>query len=421
MLNKLLSFIKEHDMLAPGDHLVCAVSGGADSVALLFAMHLLSSRLKITLSCAHFNHNLRGEESDRDAEFVRSFCDQYDIPFCLGGQRVVAGKKGLEAAARDARYSFLQGLSGKIATAHTADDNLETVLMHLVRGTDLKGLGGIAPKNGKLIRPMLMITREDVMAFIAEYHLSYVDDSSNLTDAFLRNRLRHHVLPLLKKENPKLSKNASGLALRLREDEQALASLEEEQLPEVAKLQQMLPALRRRVLRRFLEDCGVPEPEASHVELVEKLVMSDKPSAKANLPGDVCIARNYNTLEVLDKITEFEVRELPCPGSVVLPELNIRISCAPAQEIVRKKDCFCVKIQGKVYVRSRKPGDAIALDGGSKSLKKLFIDMKIPAKERGNIPILCDEEGIFAVFGIGADVNRLVQELPAMQIRFEKI
>lgn len=421
MLNKLLSFIKEHDMLAPGDHLVCAVSGGADSVAMLFAMHLLSSQLKITLSCAHFNHNLRGEESERDAAFVRKLCDQYDIPFFLGSQRVVAGKKGLEAAAREARYSFLQSLQGKIATAHTADDNLETVLIHLVRGTDLKGLGGIAPKNGKLIRPMLMITRDEVMAFIAEYHLSYVDDSSNQTDAFLRNRLRHHVLPLLKKENPKLSKNISQLALRLREDEQALASLEVGQMPPVTQLQQMQPALRRRALRRFLEENGVPEPEASHVDLAEKLVLSDKPSAKADFPGNICISRNYDTLEVLSEKSELQEKELPCPGSLDFPELNLRITCAPAEEIVRKKDCFCVRLQGKAYVRSRKPGDAITLDGGSKSLKKLFIDKKIPAKERENIPVLCDDDGIFAVFGIGADVCRLAQDLPAMQIRFETI
>ena len=421
MLNKLLSFIKEHNMLVPGDHLVCAVSGGADSVALLFAMHLLSNQLQITLSCAHFNHNLRGEESDRDAEFVRKFCDQYDIPFQLGSQKVTAGKKGLEAAARDARYGFLKSLPGKVATAHTADDNLETVLMHLVRGTDLKGLGGITPVSGTLIRPMLMITREEVMAFIGEYHLSYVDDSSNRTDDFLRNRLRHHVVPLLKQENPKLSKNTSLLALRLREDEQALASLEQKQLPAVSELQQMMPALRRRALHRFLEDSGVIEPEAAHVEMAEKLVLSDKPSAKANFPGNICIARNYDVLEVLDQSQKLDTLELPCPGSLELPEWNMRIVCEPAQEIVRQKERFCVQLQGKAYVRSRQPGDAITLDGGSKSLKKLFIDQKIPAKERGSIPVLCDEEGIFAVFGIGADVKRLAEHLPAMQIRFEMI
>ena len=168
MLNKLLAFIRRYDMIEPGDSVVCAVSGGADSVALLFAMYLLKEKLGILLSAAHFNHHLRGAESDRDEAFVREFCHRYDIPLHVGGGEVVPGKKGLEAAARDARYGYFQTLSGKIATAHTADDNAETVLLHLVRGTGLKGLGGIAPVNGNLIRPMLTVTRQQVESFVQE-------------------------------------------------------------------------------------------------------------------------------------------------------------------------------------------------------------------------------------------------------------
>ena len=148
MQNKLCSFLREQKMVEPGDRIICAVSGGADSVALLFALYLLKDKLEIQLEAAHFNHHLRGEESDRDEAFVKDLCDRYDIPLHLGGAEVKARKKGLEAAARDARYAFLKSLDGKIATAHTADDNAETVLMHLIRGTGLKGLGGIMPING---------------------------------------------------------------------------------------------------------------------------------------------------------------------------------------------------------------------------------------------------------------------------------
>ena len=164
MLNKLTAFARQYDMIQPGDTVICAVSGGADSVALLFSLYLLKEKLGITLEAAHFNHHLRGEESDRDEAFVRDFCDRYDIPLHLGGGTVTAGKKGLEAAARDARYAFLRGLPGKIATAHTADDNAETVLLHLIRGTGLKGLGGIMPVSGHVIRPMLGINRPEVSA-----------------------------------------------------------------------------------------------------------------------------------------------------------------------------------------------------------------------------------------------------------------
>ena len=198
MLNKLRQFLKQYDMVSSGDTVVAAVSGGADSVAMLLGLYLLKDSLNIRLEAAHFNHGLRGRESDRDAEFVRQLCDRYGIALHSGGGTVTPGKKGLEAAARDARYAYFSTLNGKIATAHTADDNAETVLMHLVRGTGLRGLGGISPVRGNLIRPMLGVTRQDVLAFLEEYHQDYVEDSSNKTDRFLRNRLRHHVMPLLK-------------------------------------------------------------------------------------------------------------------------------------------------------------------------------------------------------------------------------
>ena len=195
MLNKLAAFARQYDMIAPGDRVVCAVSGGADSVALLFGLYLMREKLDIQLEAAHFNHQLRGAESDADAEFVRALCDRYDIPLHMGTAQVQPGKKGLEAAARDARYAFLKTLPGKIATAHTADDNAETVLMHLIRGTGLKGLGGIAPVNGSIIRPMLSITRAEVEGFLQEYYVNHREDSSNRSDDFLRNRIRHHVMP----------------------------------------------------------------------------------------------------------------------------------------------------------------------------------------------------------------------------------
>ena len=223
MLNKLERFLREQNMIRPGDTVICAVSGGADSVALLFALYLLKEKLDITLEAAHFNHHLRDAESDRDAAFVANLCDRYEIPLHLGEGQIIPGKKGLEAAARDARYAFLRSLPGKIATAHTADDNAETVLMHLIRGTGLKGLGGITPIHGNVIRPMLRITRQEVEAFLEEWCLSHIEDSSNETDAFLRNRIRHHVMPLLVRENPKIAENLSQMALRLRLDEEFLA------------------------------------------------------------------------------------------------------------------------------------------------------------------------------------------------------
>ena len=420
MLNKLERFLREQDMTRPGDTVVCAVSGGADSVALLFALYLLKEKLGIAVEAAHFNHHLRGEESDRDENFVRDLCDRYDIPLHLGGGTVVPGEKGLEAAARDARYAFLRGIPGKIATAHTADDNAETVMMHLIRGTGLKGLGGITPVHGNVIRPMLRITRKEVEAFLEEWCLSHIEDSSNGTDAFLRNRVRHHVMPLLRQENPKIAENLSQMALRLRLDEEFLSSqANSTALPGVEKLKNMPKALRNRALETFLKENGVKEPEDSHIALAESLVFSDKPSARACFPGGITLARNYDRLEVLTEEKELEEVILPCPGEVELP--GLRITCAPGEEAVNTPDAFTVSAEGTIRIRARKVGDSIRLSGGSKSLKKLFIDRKIPAARRQQIPVVCDDAGILGVYTIGANWNRTAEGKKAVTIRFERL
>lgn len=422
MLNKLCVFLRRYDMLQPGDHVVCALSGGADSVALVYAMKLLAEKLEITVSAAHFNHGLRGEESDGDEAFVRRFCQQHDIALQVGSGKVETGKKGLEAAARKARYDFLCSIPGKIATAHTADDNAETVLLHLVRGTGLKGLGGITPVNGRIIRPMLNVTRAEVEAFLQEYHLHWINDSSNSTDQFLRNRLRHHVMPLLREENPKIAENLSATALRLREDEALLADLSREQATNDVQLLRRMPAgLRKRVLAQILEDSGVLEPEAEHIALAEKLVLSEKPSAKAAFPGGVTLCRQYNRLEKYQPTEPLGTIDLDCPGSVELPWLGLRVICRPAAESIDEKDAFTVIPDGKITIRSRCPGDAMRLAGGTKKLKELFIDSKIPAAHRQNIPVLSDGSGVLAVYGFGVNKDRLSTALPAVEIRFEKI
>lgn len=417
MLNKLLAFIRRYAMMAEGDHIICALSGGADSVALTFAMYLLKDKLGIRLSAAHFNHHLRGEESNRDEAFVREFCHRYDIPLMVSGGEVKPGKKGLEAAARDARYAFLRSLDGKIATAHTADDNAETVLLHLVRGTGLKGLGGITPVSGNVIRPMLSVTRQDVEDFCAEWCLRYIQDSSNDTDAFLRNRLRHKVVPLLKEENPKLAENVSAMALRLRLDEEFLSqAAERESLPSVESMKTMHPAQRSRVLELFLKESGVREPEGIHIAQAEALIFSDNPSAQANFPGGVTITRQYDRLVKLEADAPLQATVLRVPGSV---ELNgLHITAAPAAEIVNTADTFTVLPRGELILRPREPGDTIRLSGGTKSLKKLFIDRKIPAAARLQIPVLADEMGVLGVYSIGADFSRRANELPAVQISF---
>lgn len=420
MQNKLAGFLRQQNMLCPGDTLICAISGGADSVAMTFAFYLLKEQLGITLEAAHFNHHLRGGESDRDQRFVEDFCAGYGIPLHLGGGTITPGKKGLEAAARDARYAFLRSLPGKIATAHTADDNAETVLMRMIRGTGLKGLGAIAPVSGNVIRPMLTITRAEVEAFLSEWSLPHVEDSSNGENQFLRNRIRHGVMPLLYEENPKIGENLSRMALGLRLDEDFLeetsASL---RLPDVAALREMHPALRRRWLARFLKENGVREPEESHILAVENLLRASNPSARVDLPGNVTIGRVYDRLERIEKGKAVEQGILPCPGEAIFG--SYRLSCFPAKEIRNGANVFTVVPRGTIVVRSRREGDSIRLPGGAKTVKKIFIDRKIPATERDSIPVLCDDAGIFCVYSIGTSRERAARALPAVTITIERI
>ena len=415
MLDQLLATLRRYQMIQQGDTVICAVSGGADSMALLFALYLLRQKLGIQLKAAHFNHNLRGAESDEDEAFVREFCNRYDVELFVGSAQVTAGKKGLEAAARDARYDFFKQLQGKIATAHSADDNAETVLMRLVRGTGLNGLGAIAPIRGNIIRPLLNTTRQEILTFLEEYHIPYRQDSSNVTDDFLRNRLRHHVMPLLKEENPRLAENLSAMAQRLRLDEEALSALSAPET-DVEVLRSMPPALRSRSLELFLKQCGVQEPEAQHIAMAQSLVFSPSPSAQAHFPKGITIGRCYGKLTLQPDRAPLEAVTLSCPCSIHWGDYQI--ICQEAEQILNTADTVTFCPVGSVVLRSRCSGDAIHLQGGSKSLKKLFIDRKIPAHVREQIPVLADERGIIAVYGIGANLDRKPSELPAWQVRF---
>lgn len=416
MLNKLRSFVKQYDLISPGDRITVALSGGKDSVALLFALYLLKDEWQITVSAAHFNHHLRGEESQRDQRFAQDLCARYDIPLTLGEGWVQPGEKGLEAAAREARYAFFRTLPGKIATAHTADDNAETVLLRMLRGTGLKGLGAIAPQNGNVIRPLLVATRQDVEGFLECYSLPHVEDSTNGEDAFLRNRVRHGILPMLRRENPRISETLSSMALLLRQDEACLENLASGPMPAVSRLREMEPAVRRRYLDRFLKDSGIREPEQSHILQAERLVFHWNPSACMHFPGGIVIGREYDALVRRETPQTLEPRVLT--GASFLSELNLWVTVEEAQSLEQGPDTFTVVPNGALRLRGRQAGDSICLPGGTRSLKKLFIDRKIPADRRGLVPVLCDDRGILGVRGIGVDQNRKAQALPALTIRF---
>lgn len=408
----MLKFIRDYDLISPGDQVICALSGGMDSMYLLHQLMGLQAVLQFRLSAAHFNHNLRGDESNRDEAFVRDHCLSLGIPLFVGSGGVVAyadnHHMGLEEAARDLRYEFLLGLSStaKIATAHNAQDNLETLLLHLIRGCGLHGLTGIPPKRDRIIRPMLLTDRETIVAYLEENRIPHVEDSSNQEDFCLRNRLRHHVLPLLTAENPNLPRATSDLCLQLLEEETYLEQAAYQELhkhPGQLFLPELLALpknLQPRVMQLYLQD--VPQLQRKHIVDALALGQNSSPSAKLTLPGGYVLRRQYDRL-ILEHSTA--------------PPLLEPVSIAPGETVIfgswqvhchagtAKPGDIALKGPGPFTLRCRQPGDRISLPGGTKKLSRYLIDKKIPAAWRDGLPVVLSCGTLAAVLPLGADVK----------------
>lgn len=424
MNRELLAFLRENDLIPPGAHVTCAVSGGPDSMCMLWALYRAREALGISLACAHFDHGLR-QNSAADAAFVREFCEKYDIPFLCGRgsvtQQALPGESA-ELAARRLRYAFLDACAptGLIATAHTADDNLETVLLRLTRGTSLRGLGGIPVKQGRIIRPILFATRSQVLEYLAAEGVAHRTDETNDTDFCPRNRIRHHVIPALRAENPVLAQRTAALCRTLRAEDAYLSRLAEAALDSCraesgwscSKLRALDPVLRRRALFAIAQRVGLEVPTERHLAALEALAASDDPSAKVSLPG-VTLARRYDLLAVADEPPALETVSLPIPGAVRAAGFTVRCaSPQPAQAVLNSPFAFSLRyddVRSGLFIRTRRTGDRLLLPGGSRSLKRLMIDRKIPAALRDALPVLATRDAVAAVTGIGASQSALAQ------------
>lgn len=405
--------------LSPGDKVIAAVSGGKDSMALLHAVHALRERLHISVSAAHFNHGLRGEEARRDEDFVRDYCASAGIPLSVGHGDVAAYANthglGTEDAARVLRYDFLRSLSpeARILTAHTAEDNLETVLMRLIRGSGLHGLAGIPPVRGNILRPMLGVTRQEIAAYLTEYQIPHVEDSTNGLDDCLRNRIRHHVLPLLEQENPALAVSVGQLCVTLRMEDDylsmqanaALSRLSRDGHLDCAGLLTLPEALRYRVMALYLRP--VPQLGRVHLDAALSLGRTAFGSAEAHLPGGWQLRRVYGTLTLTPPEEETAPPEPASPAPVnIAPgqscffgpwQVSCRLGPAPEQPEPGTLALDAAKAAMPLTLRVRRPGDTISLPGGTKKLSRLMMDEKIPARWRDSLPVLCSGDAILAV------------------------
>lgn len=441
MKAEIVAWCEKEALFSRGDNVLCAVSGGADSMAMLWCLYVLREALCIRVSAAHFNHHLRGAEADRDEAFVKAFCRAHGIPLTVGGADVARyaaeHAMGIEEAARECRYAFLRGCDcDKLATAHTADDNAETVLLHLLRGSGLRGLCGIPPKRGKLVRPLLSVTRGQIVAFLQAEGITWVEDSTNAAETCMRNRLRHGVMPALHAMMPCLSERVTVQSCLLREEDQYLDELasalllEENGVYACAPLRAAPEVLQRRALRLMTRGVLAQDVSFAHIAALQGVLTSPSPSAQCALPHGYIARRRYEGIEIVrETAATFPETALQIPGVTLLPTLGIEIICKITENLKKSVNSpfrFAVKYdmitQSILWIRPRRGGDQMSVDGvHRKTLKKLFIERRIPRAERERTPVLTDGERVLAVVGIGADPRFLpAQGEPAaiLQISF---
>lgn len=323
MLDTVKRTISDYTMLATGENVLVALSGGADSVVLLLSLRELGYPVR----AFHLNHCLRGAESDRDEAFCRRLCDRLGVELTV--ERVdiaaAAGDSAVEETARRIRYARLEHAAhgAKIAVAHNADDNLETMLFHLVRGTGAKGLTGIPPVRGRIIRPLIEIERREIEAFLLGRGQDFVTDSTNADTAYTRNRLRQEVVPILRELNPQVVQAAARLSRQLRQDETCLQSYAQTCVQlcaagngawKIQPLREAAPAVRSRALRLLLENADMPlkDVTAKHISALEHLLETASPSAETDLPNGCFARREYDVLRIIPKAeTAVERPEIP--------------------------------------------------------------------------------------------------------------
>lgn len=406
--------MEQYDMLPSGTRVLCGLSGGADSVSLVLCLCALG----YDVCACHLNHGLRGAQSDDDEAFCRALCARLQIPFLSEYQDAAAAaaqsKESVETAARRIRYAFFERCAcelgaGRIATAHTADDNLETMLFHLIRGTGSAGLAGIPPVRGSVIRPLLAVERCQVEKYLIERGQNWRTDASNLDDSYTRNRIRHHVVPALREIEPAAARHAVQTAALLRQDNECLESLActaGTQLS-VQTLRNMPPALASRAVRGLLRHAGVPVGETGQRHIASVLALAQKTSGEISLPGGRRAAVRHGVL--------YAERSAPRREQALFPECPVDFG---AYTVLVARKISDIHSSFKLYpiaydtikaesltVRTWRPSDRMTLPGarGTRSLKRLYAERGIAPDRRDTLPVLCIGDAVVAAAEIGTD------------------
>lgn len=410
MLKKVLKAIEDYGMLKGHNAVTVALSGGADSVALLHCILCLREMLGVDVYALHLNHLLRGAESDRDEQFVKELCEKWNVPLIIDRADInnESAKTGesTELAARRVRYAFFEKeCHGVVATAHTASDLAETVLFNLTRGTAAAGLCGIPPLRDIYIRPLIFCTRQEIERYCEDNELEYVNDSTNFTDDYTRNKIRHNAVPVLKEINPSFENSVLRMSSSLREDNSYLESVANTEYEKalsdgkikVENLKLLHPSIAKRVLKKYFGR----DIDSVNLELLYKTAIGQLGATV--LPSGITARVKNGTLQLEKGESK--------PNFSYKTEIR-KENIEKINSLLLKNALDCGKIIGVPVVRERQPHDEIRLAnrGVTKSLKKLFNEMKIPENERAILPVICDDKGVIWVCGAGTAERVKVDE-----------
>ena len=418
--------IAQHQMIKNGDTVIVACSGGADSVALFHFLFVQQASLGITLRAAHVNHALRGAQSDADAAFVAQLCARYEVP--LDTLRLSPPPAPGEAWAREQRYAFFDQLaqqySAKIATAHTKNDHAETVLFHLARGTGVHGAAGIPPMRGAVIRPMLGVQRCEVEAYLQQNGLTHITDTTNTTDVYARNRVRHHVLPALETVHAGTVQTLTRFAADMAEtaaylDAQAKVLLEQAMrvcplTQETAYTAHVLAAAPAPVRKAALRLLMLPwaDPASATLALADA-ALAKGGSVQLSAQSVLCISQGLVRI-ITPQMPPQTAWEVPFSlGEVTLPHgMTVTVCTQSYEEFIKfqKQEPTPLKLWGdygkmvgNAVFRTRRTKDIFAEAGRgvSKTLKKLYSEEKLSPQARNTLPVLASEHTILWAAGFG--------------------
>jgi len=437
--------LKTSRMLNTGATVLCAVSGGADSMVMLHLLHALKDELGLKLVVAHLDHNLRGAESARDLAFVKKASARLGLRCIvkrLKKGELNASSGSLQEAARRSRYAFFEDVAKRVkaehvATGHTLDDQAETVLLRLLKGASVAGLCGIPPVRGMFIRPLIDISRSDVEAYAAANNVAYVTDSSNLTDKYQRNAVRHNLIPLIEREfNPNIKQTLGRSSALMRRDNAFIedASIEAYVTSLTCSgagfltfdnraLRLMHPAILSRVFLMAVDELSIDrDAYAFDVEAFASLVKSRRPNLVIKAAG-AWVSRQYDTIRISVKApvkAEGFTVKLKTPGMTVVKDACFRLKTSLLRRLPASLDAGpdvayfdYDAIERPVIVRPYKPGDRLRPMGmkGSRKVKDIYIDARVPASRRPCIPLLVCGAGI--IWAAGVKRSDLYKVLPS--------